>query len=97
MEGTKKWKESTCTIDERNNEGKEKRKEKDGQREAKLSGRSQRYVRRVLLSGIKKRFVIRPKIKRERERAFTSWPRVTLVAGFALGGNFVRDEERGWW
>lgn len=30
----------------------------DGQRGPKLSGRSQRYVRRVLLSGIKKRFVI---------------------------------------
>lgn len=42
-----------------------KKREKDGEREAKLSGRSQRYVRRVLLSGIKKRFVIRP---RERKR-----------------------------
>lgn len=39
----------------------EKRRVGDGQREPKLSGRSQRYVGRVLLSGIKKRFVIRPK------------------------------------
>lgn len=77
--------------DETNEERRKRRfyQSRHRQREPKLSGRGQRYVRRVLLSGIKKRFVVRL-----RGKAFPSVSPL-LRGGSGCGSRLCYGVQRG--